>query len=90
MTTNEVQDTLLDEDELQVKVIRDALYIHKLWFKETYCFYFQCRNLNICFFIQTNKDPNLGQICSKVTLYDDILIKHCYFDLKLIQIILKL
>ena len=34
MTTNEVQDTLLDEDELQVKVIRDALYIHKLRFKE--------------------------------------------------------
>ena len=33
MTTNEVQDTLLEDDELQVKVIRDALYIHKLWFK---------------------------------------------------------
>ena len=34
MTTNEVQDTLLEDDELQVKVIRDALYIHKLWFKD--------------------------------------------------------
>ena len=34
MTTNEVQDTLLDEDELQVKVIYDALRIHRLWFKD--------------------------------------------------------
>ena len=34
MTTNEVQDTLLNEDELTVKIIRDALYIHKLWFRD--------------------------------------------------------
>jgi|TARA_E500000178_G_C16575447_1_gene553649 hypothetical protein len=34
MTTNEVQDTLLNEKELKVKVIRDALHVHKLWFKD--------------------------------------------------------
>jgi hypothetical protein len=34
MTTNEVQDTLLNERELKVKVIRDALHMHKLWFKD--------------------------------------------------------
>ena len=34
MTTNEVQDTLLSENELEVKIIRDALHMHKLWFKD--------------------------------------------------------
>jgi hypothetical protein len=34
MTTNEVQDTLLSEKELEVKIIRDALHMHKLWFKD--------------------------------------------------------
>tara|TARA_A100001201_G_scaffold90931_2_gene79523 strand:- start:201 stop:422 length:222 start_codon:yes stop_codon:yes gene_type:complete len=34
MTTNEVQDTLLSDKELEVKIIRDALHIHKLWFKD--------------------------------------------------------
>jgi hypothetical protein len=34
MTTNEVQDTLLSDKELEVKIIRDALHMHKLWFKD--------------------------------------------------------
>jgi len=34
MTTNEVQDTLLSDKELEVKIIRDALHLHKLWFKD--------------------------------------------------------
>tara|TARA_R100000734_G_C3271775_1_gene67583 strand:+ start:333 stop:566 length:234 start_codon:yes stop_codon:yes gene_type:complete len=34
MTTNEVQDTLLSDKELEIKIIRDALHMHKLWFKD--------------------------------------------------------
>ena len=34
MTTNEVQDTLLSDKELEVKIIRDALHMHKLWFRD--------------------------------------------------------
>tara|TARA_Y100001938_G_scaffold135800_1_gene197884 strand:+ start:73 stop:294 length:222 start_codon:yes stop_codon:yes gene_type:complete len=34
MTTNEVQDTLLSEEELKIKIISDALHIHYLWFKD--------------------------------------------------------
>ena len=34
MTTNEVPATLLPDKELEVKIIRDALHMHKLWFKD--------------------------------------------------------
>lgn len=34
MTQQEVQDTLLSESELRTKIIRDALHIHKLWFRD--------------------------------------------------------
>ena len=34
MTTDELQDSLLKDKELEVIVLRDALYNLKLWFKD--------------------------------------------------------